>query len=63
MPGDVFEKDPLGAALPNNSGDLWPEVTGIVGPTAFASGAERLTGVSGQHGVEGTAEGLGIKTA
>ena len=63
MPGDVFKKDPLGAALPNNSGDLWPEVTGIVGPTAFASGAERLTGVSGQHCVEGTPEGLGIKTA
>jgi hypothetical protein len=63
MPGDVFKKDPLGAALPNNSGDFWPEVTGIVGSTTFASGAERLAGVSGQHGIKGTAEAPCIKTA
>ena len=63
MPGDVFEKDPLGAALPNNSGDLWPEVTGIVGTTAFASGAERLAGISGEDGIEGTAEGPGVEAA
>jgi hypothetical protein len=63
MPGDVFEKDPLRAAFPNNSGDLWPEVTGIVGSTAFASGAERLTRVSGKDGIKGTPEGPCIKTA
>jgi hypothetical protein len=38
-------------------------VAGIIGSTAFASRAEGLAGVSGQHSVEGTAEGPGIETA
>ena len=63
MPGDVLNEDPLGAAFPNNSGDLWPEVSGIVGPTALSRCAKGLAGISGQHCVEGTPEGLGIKTA
>ena len=65
VPRDVLNEDPLGAALPNNSGDLWPEVTGIVGFTAFTSGAEpeRLEGVSGKDGIKGTPEGPCIKTA
>jgi hypothetical protein len=63
MPGDVLSEDPLGAVLPNNSSDLWPEVTGIVGSTAFASGAEGLAGISGEDCVEGTPEGPRIKTA
>jgi hypothetical protein len=36
-------------------------VAGIIGSTAFASRAEGLAGVSGQHSVEGTAEGAGIE--
>jgi len=38
-------------------------VTGIVCAAAFASGAERLAGISGQHGVEGTTEAPGIEAA
>jgi len=38
-------------------------VAGIVGATALSGGAEGLAGITGQHSVEGTAEGPGIKTA
>ena len=37
--GDVFEEDPLGAAFGDDTGDLGPEVPGIVGTTAL-SGSE-----------------------
>ena len=63
MTGDVFEEDPFGSAFPDNPGDLGPEVAGIVGTTAFASGAEGLAGVTGEDDVEGPAEGPRIKTA
>jgi hypothetical protein len=59
--GDVLNEDPFGAAFPDDPGNLGPEVAGVVGPTAFASGAEGLAGVSGQHRVEGTVEGTGIE--
>ena len=61
VPGDVFEEDPLGAAFADDSRDLWPKVTGIVGTTTLSRGAERLAGVSGEGDVEGTAEGPGIE--
>jgi len=61
--GDVLNEDPFGGTFPNDTGDLWPEVAGIVGTTALASGAEGLAGISGQHRVEGTPETPGIKTA
>jgi hypothetical protein len=61
--GDVLEEDPLGAALSNNPGDLRPEVAGIVGTAALSGCAERLAGISGQHSIEGAAEGPGIEAA
>ena len=61
--GDVFQKDPLGVAFTDDSGDLGPEVAGIIGATAFASGAEGLAGISGEDDVEGAAKGTGIKAA
>ena len=61
MTGDVFEKDPLGAAFDDDAGDVWPEVARVVGPTAFASGTEGLARIPGQDGIEGTAEGAGIE--
>ena len=61
--GDVFEKDPLWAAFDDDAGDLGPEVTGVVGTLAFASGAEGLAGISGEDDVEGTSETPGIETA
>jgi len=63
VPGYVFEKDPMGAAFLDDTGDVGPEVAGIIGATAFASGAERLAGVSGEDDVEGTAVRPGIETA
>jgi hypothetical protein len=38
-------------------------VAGIVGTTALSGGAERLAGISGQHGVEGTPEEPGVEVA
>ena len=60
---DVFEKDPFWAALADDACNLGPEVTGVVGTLAFASGAEGLAGISGKDDVEGTSEGPGIETA
>lgn len=63
MTGDVFEKDPLGGTFPDDAGDLGPEVAGISGAAALSGSAEGLTGIPGQHRVEGAAEGPGIETA
>jgi hypothetical protein len=63
VPGDVLEKDPLGPAFPDDAGDVWPEVPGIVGTAALSGGTEGLAGVSGQHSVECTAERPGVKAA
>jgi hypothetical protein len=61
--GNVFEKHPLGAALPDDARNVGPEVARIVGPAALSGGAEGLAGISGEDDVEGTAEGSGIETA
>ena len=63
MTGDVFEEDPLGSAFPDNPGDLWPQVAGIVGPAALSGRAERLAGISGEDRVECAAEWTGIEAA
>jgi hypothetical protein len=61
MTGDVFEEHPLGATFGDDAGDLGPEVAGIVGAAAFASGAKGLAGISGEDDVEGAAKGVGIE--
>jgi hypothetical protein len=63
MPGDVFEENPFRAAFPDDSGDVRPEVPGIVGTATLSSGAERLAGIPGEDDVEGAAEGTGIEAA
>ena len=63
VPGDVFEEDPFRAALADDTGDVGPEVAGIVGAAAFPGRAERLAGISGEDGIEGAAEGPGVETA
>jgi len=63
MPGDVFEENPFGAAFPDDSGDVRPEVPVIVGTAALSSGAKGLAGISGENDVEGTAERPGIEAA
>jgi len=61
--GDVFEKDPLGCAFPDDPGDFGPEVARIVGAAAFASGTEGLAGISGENRVKGTPAGPGFEAA
>ena len=61
--GDVFEKDPLGLALPDDAGDIRPEVAGIVGTGTLSGRAEGLAGVSGENDVEGASEGPGFEAA
>ena len=63
MPGDVFEEDPFRAAFADDAGDVGPEVTGIVGPTALSGRAEGLAGIACEDGIEGAAEGPGIEAA
>ena len=59
--GDVFEKDPFGAELKDDAGDVGPEVAGIVGTAAFPGRAERLAGISREDGIEGAVEGAGVE--
>ena len=61
--GDVFEEDPFRSAFGDDTGDLGPEVSGIRRAAALSGGAEGLAGISGQHRVEGAAEGAGVETA
>ena len=61
MTGDVFKEDPFGRAFPDDTGDFWPEVAGIVGTSALSGGTEGLAGVSGEDDVEGPDEGPGIE--
>ena len=61
--GDVFQKDPLRGASPNDAGDLGPEVARVVGATSLSGGAERLARISGEDDVEGASKGPGIEAA
>ena len=63
MARDVFEEDPLRAALDDGAGDFGPEVPGIASAATLSGGAEGLAGISGKDNVESTAEGPGIETA
>ena len=60
---DIFEEHPFGAAFGDDTGDLGPEVAGIVGTTAFSGRAKGLAGISCENGIERAAEGLGIEAA
>ena len=63
MACDVFKEDPFGAAFADDAGDLWPEVTGVIGTTALTGRAEGLAGISGEDDVKSPAEDPGIETA
>ncbi len=63
MPGYVFEEDPLGAAFPDDTGDVGPEVSGIVGTGTLSGRAKGLAGISGEDDVEGPAKDMCIKVA
>jgi len=53
--GNVFEEHPLGAAFADDTGNLWPQVPGVIGSAALSCGAEGLAGISGEDDVEGPA--------
>lgn len=61
VPRYVFEKDPFGAAFPDDAGDIGPEVAGIICAAALSRRAEGLAGISGQDDVESPAKGAGIE--
>lgn len=61
VPGDVFEEDPFGTAFADDPRDVGPEVARVVGTAALSGRAEGLAGISGEHGIEGAAEGAGIE--
>ena len=63
MTRDVFEEDPFGGAFADDTGHLGPEVAGVIGASALASGTEGLAGIPGQHRVKGAAEWPGIEAA
>lgn len=61
--GDVLEEDPLRAALADDTGDVGPEMAGIIDAAALSRRAEGLARVSGQDGIEGAAERSGVEAA
>ena len=61
--GDVFKENPFVRAFPDDTGDVGPEVTGIIRSTALSGGTEGLAGISGEDDVKGPPEGAGIETA
>ena len=61
--GDVFEEDPFGGTIPDDPGDLRPEVAGIIGTAALSGGAEGLARISGEDDVDSPAKRPGIETA
>lgn len=54
MTRDVFEEHPLKdrPKFSDDAGDVWPQVSWIVGRFALSRHAERLAGVSGEKGVD-----------
>ena len=63
MTGDVFKEHPFGGTFADDAGNLGPEVAGIIGTAAFASGAEGLAWIPGEDDVEGPTKGSGIEAA
>jgi len=61
--GDVFEEHPFRGALPDDAGNVRPEVSGVARAAALSGGAEGLAGISGEDGIEGPAEGPGVEAA
>ncbi len=63
VPGHVLEEHPFGVAFADDTGNVGPEVAGIVGAAALSSRAEGLARVSGEDCIEGPVEGAGIEAA
>lgn len=63
VPGDVFEEDPFRAAFADDTGDVGPEMAGIIGATTLSGRAEGLTRVACEDGIEGPAEGQRVEAA
>jgi len=61
MTGDVLEENPFRAAFADDPRDVGPEVTRVISTAALTGCAEGLAGISGEHGIEGAAEGTGIE--
>jgi hypothetical protein len=61
--GHVFEECPFRRTFPDDTGDLGPEMAGIVGTAAFSGGTERLARISGEDDIESTAEEPGVEAA
>lgn len=65
MPHDVFEKHPFGLDFPDDAGNVWPEVAGIIDAFALSRLGKRLAWVSGEDSIDDSAprsavEGLDV---
>lgn len=61
MTGHVFEDDPLGVDLPDDAGDIGPEVPLVILSESGSGLAEGLARISGKDSVDGSPEGPGVK--
>lgn len=52
MASDVFEEQPFGCDLSGDPGDIGPQVSLIISAATLAGGAERLTRISREDGID-----------
>jgi hypothetical protein len=63
VPGDIFEENPAGLDFPDDAGNIGPQVTLVIGPTAQSGCAERLARVSGKDCIKSASERPSVKAA
>jgi hypothetical protein len=61
MVGNVFEKAPVGLALADNAGNVWPQVAGVLVGSLAPCDAERLARISGSNAIDFATPWLAIE--
>jgi hypothetical protein len=63
MTCDILKEDPLQSVtkFAGDTGNMGPEVAGVVCALALSGHAERLTRIASQHGVDCASKGGGVK--
>ncbi len=61
VPLDIFAEDPFRIDLPDDAGDIGPEMTGVVGAASLACAAEGLAGITGRDEMNAATPSRAVK--